>query len=55
MVAGSPLPVNVMAVPGGPGCAAFAGAGVARISHGPFPYRRMIAAFEEMARNAMEE
>ena len=38
-----PLPLNVMAVPGGPDRAAFPGAGVARISHGPFPYRRMLA------------
>jgi 2-methylisocitrate lyase-like PEP mutase family enzyme len=43
IAAAVPLPLNVMAVPGGPDRAAFAGAGVARVSHGPFPYRRMLA------------
>ena len=38
----SPLPVNIMAFPGAPSTEVLAGLGVARISHGPFPYRRMI-------------
>lgn len=37
-----PLPVNVMDLPGAPSADALAGLGVARISHGPWPYRRMI-------------
>jgi len=36
--AASPLPVNFMAFPGAPSTAEVAGVGVARISHGPFPY-----------------
>ena len=35
--AASPLPVNFMAFPGCPPAAEVAAAGVARISHGPFP------------------
>lgn len=38
----SPLPVNIMAMPGAPSANVLAGLGVARISHGPFPYRAMI-------------
>jgi 2-methylisocitrate lyase-like PEP mutase family enzyme len=49
----SPLPVNVMAVPGAPTRAAFAEVGVARISHGPFPYRAALASFEEGVKAAM--
>ena len=37
----SPLPVNIMAFPGAPSTDTLAGVGVARISHGPFPYRAM--------------
>lgn len=43
------LPVNVMAFPGAPNARALAGAGVARISHGPFPYRAAMAAFAQAA------
>ena len=50
LCAKAPLPVNVMAVPGGPSRAALAGVGVARISHGPFPYRALIKQLEEAAR-----
>lgn len=46
LVAGSPLPVNLMAFPGGPERSEWAAAGVARISHGPFPYRAALAGFE---------
>ncbi|HEX9947078.1 MAG TPA: isocitrate lyase/phosphoenolpyruvate mutase family protein [Allosphingosinicella sp.] len=47
--AGSPLPVNFMAFPGAPEAAAAAKAGVARISHGPFPYRQAMKALKEAA------
>lgn len=46
----SPLPVNVMAFPGAPSAASFASAGVARISHGPNPYRQAMRALEDAAR-----
>ena len=34
------LPLNIMSLPGGPSRDEMAGAGAARISHGPFPYRQ---------------
>lgn len=46
----SPLPVNFMAFPGAPDAAAVAAAGVARISHGPFPYRAAMKGLEDAAR-----
>jgi 2-methylisocitrate lyase-like PEP mutase family enzyme len=46
---GSPLPVNFMAFPGAPSAAEVAAAGVARISHGPFPYRTMLNALKQAA------
>lgn len=36
-----PLPVNAMHLPGGPSRSDWAGAGIARVSHGPFPYMAM--------------
>jgi 2-methylisocitrate lyase-like PEP mutase family enzyme len=45
----SPLPVNFMAFPGAPEAAKVAAAGVARISHGPFPYRLAMKALKEAA------
>ena len=48
-----PLPLNVIAFPGAPDKSVWAGAGVARISHGPFPHRALMARFEEMARVAI--
>ena len=45
----SPLPVNFMAFPGAPEAADVAAAGVARISHGPFPYRLAMKALKEAA------
>lgn len=39
----SPLPVNVMAMPGAPDADELGRVGVARISHGPVPYRAAIA------------
>jgi 2-methylisocitrate lyase-like PEP mutase family enzyme len=46
---GSPLPVNFMAFPGAPEASEVAAAGVARISHGPFPYRLAMKALKEAA------
>jgi 2-methylisocitrate lyase-like PEP mutase family enzyme len=48
-----PLPLNVIAFPGAPGKSVWASAGVARISHGPFPHRALMAKLEEMARAAI--
>lgn len=48
-----PLPLNVIAFPGAPDKKVWADAGVARISHGPFPHRALMATFEEMARSAI--
>ena len=45
----SPLPVNFMAFPGAPGQAEVAAAGVARISHGPFPYKLAMKALKDAA------
>lgn len=43
------LPVNVMRSPSGPEIAAYAQAGVARISHGPNPYRAAMKTLETAA------
>ena len=48
-----PLPLNVIAFPGAPDKKVWAAAGVARISHGPFPHRALMATLEEMARAAI--
>jgi len=48
--AASPLPVNFMAFPGAPSAAEVAEAGVARISHGPGPYRLAMQVLEDAAR-----
>lgn len=45
----SPLPVNFMAFPGAPEAAAVAKAGVARISHGPYPYILVMKALKQAA------
>jgi 2-methylisocitrate lyase-like PEP mutase family enzyme len=47
------LPLNVIAFPGAPDKKQWASAGVARISHGPFPHRALMATFEQMAREAI--
>ncbi|HEV8408172.1 MAG TPA: isocitrate lyase/phosphoenolpyruvate mutase family protein [Sphingomicrobium sp.] len=47
------LPLNVIAFPGAPPKSEWANAGVARISHGPFPHRQLMAKLSEMARGAM--
>ena len=51
--AASPLPVNFMAWPGAPSAAEVAEAGVARISHGPFPWKLAMKALKEAAAAAM--
>ena len=48
-----PLPLNLIAFPGAPPKRDWANAGVARISHGPFPHRALMAKLEEMARDAL--
>lgn len=53
LCASSPLPVNVLAIPGTATRAAFASTGVARISHGPFPYRMVMKALGDAARDAL--
>ena len=49
----SPLPVNFMTFPGCPSNAEVASAGVARISHGPFPHRALMKQLEASAREAL--
>ncbi|HEV7667150.1 MAG TPA: isocitrate lyase/phosphoenolpyruvate mutase family protein [Thermoanaerobaculia bacterium] len=49
---GTPLPINVMYFPGVPPALRLAELGVARISHGPGPYRLAMKALEEAARTA---
>jgi len=48
----SPVPVNFMTYPGCPSNAEVAATGVARISHGPFPYMALMGKLEESARLA---
>jgi 2-methylisocitrate lyase-like PEP mutase family enzyme len=49
LCAASPLPVNFMAWPGTPPTAAIAAAGIARISHGPFPWKLAMQALKDAA------
>jgi len=49
-----PLPLNVIAFPGAPDKKIWAMAGVARISHGPFPHRALMATLTEMAAKAID-
>ncbi|QDP19375.1 isocitrate lyase/PEP mutase family protein [Sphingomonas xanthus] len=48
-----PLPLNLIAFPGAPAKSDWASAGVARISHGPFPHRALMAQLTEAARAAI--
>lgn len=48
-----PLPLNVIAFPGAPDKKVWADAGVARISHGPFPHKALMATLTEMAKAAI--
>lgn len=47
------LPVNAMHLPNGPSRSQWASAGVARVSHGPFPYMAMQVWLAEEARAAL--
>jgi 2-methylisocitrate lyase-like PEP mutase family enzyme len=49
-----PLPLNVIAFPGAPPKSEWASAGVARISHGPFPHRALMAQLVQAAREALD-
>lgn len=49
----SPLPVNAMMFPGMPPKARLAEIGIARISHGPGPYRQAMQALTEAAKAAL--
>ena len=49
----SPVPVNFMTYPDCPSDADVAATGVARISHGPFPYMALMAQLENDARAAL--
>jgi methylisocitrate lyase len=53
VVEGSPLPVNIMAMSGVPDRKRLAQLGVARISHGPGPYRGAMRWLTEAAKDAM--
>jgi 2-methylisocitrate lyase-like PEP mutase family enzyme len=48
-----PLPLNVIAFPGAPDKKIWADVGVARVSHGPFPHRALMAKLTEMASAAI--
>ncbi|MCY7338603.1 MAG: isocitrate lyase/phosphoenolpyruvate mutase family protein [Sphingomonas bacterium] len=48
-----PLPVNAIAYPGAPSKADWAAAGIARISHGPFPHKALMAQLTENAKAAI--
>ena len=48
-----PLPLNLIAFPGAPTKQEWANAGAARISHGPFPHRALMAKLEDMAKAAI--
>lgn len=48
-----PLPLNLIAFPGAPDKKMWSKAGVARISHGPFPHRALMAKLTEMASEAI--
>jgi len=48
-----PLPLNLIAFPGAPEKSVWASAGVARISHGPFPHRALMEQLTEAARAAI--
>ena len=50
----SPIPINFMTYPGCPSNAEVAATGVARISHGPFPFMDLMGQLEAMAREAID-
>lgn len=53
VVAAVPLPLNAIAFPGAPDKKVWSDAGVARISHGPFPHKALMAILTDMARDAI--
>jgi 2-methylisocitrate lyase-like PEP mutase family enzyme len=53
ITAAVPLPVNAMHLPGGPSRSDWAGAGIARVSHGPFPFLDMQQWLTEKAGEAI--
>jgi len=53
LCAESPIPVNFMTYPECPSNTDIAATGVARISHGPFPYMALMGQLEEAARAAI--
>lgn len=53
LCADSPLPVNVMVMPGLPDAAGLAAAGVARISHGPGSYLQAMGAVRQAAEGVL--
>ena len=53
VVSAVPLPVNAIAYPGAPSKTEYASAGVARISHGPFPHKALMAQLTEAAKAAI--
>jgi 2-methylisocitrate lyase-like PEP mutase family enzyme len=53
LCAEAPIPVNFMTFPGCPSNAEVASTGVARISHGPFPYMALMGQLEQAAREAL--
>jgi 2-methylisocitrate lyase-like PEP mutase family enzyme len=53
LCAESPVPVNFMTFPGCPSNAEIAATGIARISHGPFPYMSLMSELEAAAREAI--
>lgn len=54
LVRASPLPVNLMRGANTPPLNVLAELGVARVSHGPGPYRQMMKALEDAARAAIQ-
>ena len=50
----SPIPINFMTYPGCPSNTEVAATGVARISHGPFPFMDLMEQLEAMAREAID-
>jgi len=55
VTSGTALPVNIMMKPGAPRPAELAGLAVARISHGPFPYREAMQRLEAAAQAAFAQ
>lgn len=49
----SPLPINIISIPGAPSNQELAGAGVSRISYGPIPYLEMIEWLKGKAKTAL--